>query len=168
MRGRTHAVCGVITMAAITAATANSLNIGAYHLMPAVGLVLAGPGSYGPDIDHHATSLGHKHPFISRHLTHRGITHTLLVPAILVGIIYLCFTYNVTIIPDLLFGYLVGWIVHIIADMFNTTGVPILWPLTNKKISLGPFVTGTWHENLFIILWISANSAFVLWRLGFI
>ena len=167
MRGHTHAICGMITMAAITIATKNNIQVGPYTLLPAIGLVSAGPGSYGPDIDHQATALGRKHKFLSKHLKHRGSTHTLVVPAALLGLMYLCYYFNLQFVPDLIFGYFVGWTVHIIADMFNTTGVPILWPIVKGKISLGPFVTGTWHEGLFIVLWAIANIAVVLWRLGF-
>lgn len=70
------------------------------------------------------------------------------------------------VLPSLLFGMGFGWLFHIIEDMFNKKGCPILWPLSNKSIHLplGPFLvkTRTWQEAIFLILWVGANVAVLL------
>ena len=71
---------------------------------------------------------------------HRGITHTLVGPA-------LCFVL-MNIAKDSQFGELsglfragmlgivVGWLLHIFADMFQRKGVPLFWPLSKARIHI--------------------------------
>lgn len=70
------------------------------------------------------------------------------------------------VLPSLLFGMGFGWLFHIVEDMFNKKGCPILWPLTNKKLHLplGPFLvkTRTWQEAVFLIIWEGVNAAILL------
>ena len=70
------------------------------------------------------------------------------------------------VLPSLLFGMGFGWLFHIIEDMFNKKGCPILWPLTNKKLylPLGPFLvkTRTWQEAIFLIIWEGVKAAILL------
>lgn len=70
------------------------------------------------------------------------------------------------VLPSLIFGMGFGWLFHIIEDMFNKKGCPILWPLTNKKLHLplGPFLvkTRTWQEAIFLIIWEGVNAAILL------
>ena len=157
MTGKTHAICGTVTMAAITVVCLT----GDYDFVPIVGLLAAPTGSYMPDIDIHRSKMGSKFKFISRFLTHRGITHTLLVPFLLYLLQVWVTGKGIPVLPSLLFGFNVGWIVHIIADMFNKKGVPILWPLTKKHYHVASFLTSSWHEYVFIALWIVLNIAVV-------
>lgn len=153
MTGKTHAACGAMSMLAITIATRNNIQIGPYTMLPVIGLISVVEGSYLPDIDLHRSKMGHRHKFISKMLTHRGITHTLLVPGILLMSMLWCIQANIPFLPDLIFGLNVGWTVHIIADLFNRKGVPILWPVTKKKLHVACFLTSSWHEVVFLILW---------------
>ena len=70
------------------------------------------------------------------------------------------------VLPSLLFGMGFGWLFHIVEDMFNKKGCPILWPLINKKLHLplGPFLvkTRTWQEAIFLIVWEGVNAAILL------
>ena len=83
MTGKTHVACGT------TALLVLNLNQSLYvpyvpnRVLYAVGLATVGLGSLLPDIDIPDSKLGHMVPLISKHLTHRGITHTLLFPLIL-------------------------------------------------------------------------------------
>jgi inner membrane protein len=112
-----------------------------------------------PDIDIQESKMGRKVGFISKMLTHRGITHTLLAPALLLLSIWWLKTVGMPLLAVAALGFFVGWTVHIIADMFNSKGVPILWPLTNAHISLASFKTRSWHEFLFMFLWIGGLIA---------
>ena len=62
---------------------------------------------------------------------------------------------------SLVFGLLIGWLCHIIADCFNKKGVPLLWPLSPSKIHVACFKTGTWHEYVFIVLWLGGLGAWL-------
>lgn len=225
MTGKTHVACGTVTMLAMCAGAPEGLTLGSYTYTLWLGLATVAAGSLLPDIDIQQSSLGSKHKLISKHLTHRGITHTLLVPILLcfimafttsftlpkgvpvstvvcAGIALLVVALALTcggarnvksavkrlskiqgfakallvvavllilapvvlsrqilVLPDLLLGLLVGWVVHIIADAFNKKGVPILWPLTSKKFHIATVLTGSWQEAVFLVFWIGVNVA---------
>jgi inner membrane protein len=80
--------------------------------------VLAGTiiGSNLPDIDHPL-------PFVK----HRGITHCLLI-CLLIAIAF------VVIKEYVLLGIFMSYLTHIIADMFNGKGCPLLYPFYKKRI----------------------------------
>lgn len=64
---------------------------------------------------------------------HRGIMHTLVVPAML---------YCATFVSDFplwrytMIGLLVGYVSHLFADMLTVEGCPVLFPITRKNIRL--------------------------------
>lgn len=152
MTGKTHVACGVTLMIAVTVQYTSGLDVSGIHIDPAVGLSTVAIGSYLADIDIQRSKMGQKYKLISRMLTHRGITHTLLFPALLyVAIITLA---TMPVIPSLLFGLLVGWVSHLMADICNKKGIPILWPITSKKLHIATFKTGTWQEGVFLLIWI--------------
>lgn len=157
MTGRTHAICGTATMLAITAAKLHGIDIGGHTYLPAVGLLTVGYGSYLPDIDLHRSKMGSQHKFISKHLKHRGITHTMLIPVLLLLAMLLTASANIPVLPDLILGLNVGWVVHIIADMFNQKGVPIFWPFYQHRVHVASILTSTGQEYIFIAFWIGVN-----------
>ena len=119
MTGKTHAICGTIAMIGVTIATKNSLQIDGGNYIPAVGLLTVVTGSYLPDIDLPQSKMGHRFRVISTHLKHRGITHTLLFPALLALLMLWVQKTGIIVLPDLIFGLNVGWSAHIVADLFN-------------------------------------------------
>ena len=165
MTGKTHAICGAIAMVGTTIATHNSLQIGGANYIPALGLLTVVTGSYLPDIDLPQSKMGHRFRFISTHLKHRGITHTLLFPALLALLMLWVQRASVMIVPDLLLGLNVGWSAHIVADLFNRKGVPLFWPLTNKHVHIACFLTSSWQEVVFIILWLGGTATWVYFLL---
>ncbi|BBA85227.1 membrane protein [endosymbiont of Sipalinus gigas] len=97
-----------------------------------------------PDIDHPNSFIGSKIKFISKLINkkigHRKFTHSLLILIILnyyfKKIVNLYFTSN-----SLYYGMIIGYITHIILDLFTPMGVEILWPLNFKfKISIYYFI----------------------------
>lgn len=146
-------------MIAIAACNAKGLDIGPYTVMPWVSVLAAPTGSYMPDIDLHRSKMGNKHKIISKLLTHRGFTHTLVIPILLVLLQYFLMDHHILLLPDLVFGFNVGWVVHIIADMFNRKGVPILWPFTKRHFHVANILTSTGQEYVFIVFWIVINIA---------
>jgi len=132
-------------------------------------LVTCVPGALAPDIDLSQSSMGRKHAFLSKHLKHRGITHTLLVPVILAFLTYFLLSMGSSTLTTVIFtslaslvaGYNLGWLSHIAADLFNKKGVPILWPLPVGNIHLACVKTKgfqksfrDWEEPLFTIIYI--------------
>lgn len=81
---------------------------------------------------------------------HRGIMHTLVVPIA----IYLCtFVLDVRLLDPLFEGLALGYLSHLVADCCTIMGCPILWPFTEKCISLTTIKTGTiWEYIMGVIL----------------
>ncbi len=154
MTGKTHAICGTCACACVALANAKGIQFGNYTLIPWLSIVAAPMGSYMPDIDLHRSKMGYKHKIISKLLTHRGFTHTLTIPVLLAVAQYFFMSLPLVLIPELLFGFNIGWVAHIIADMFNKKGVPVLWPLTNKHFHVASVLTSSWQETVFIPFWV--------------
>lgn len=165
MTGKTHALCGTVTMLAITAVNLSGFQLDGHTYLPAIGLLSVAAGSYMPDIDIHRSRLGQQHKFISKHLTHRGITHTLLFPLVLTVVMLMTAAAKIPVLPDLIFGYTVGWVAHIAADLCNRKGVPLFWPFYKKRVHIATFLTGSWQEGAFIFLWIGVHIACVFFLL---
>lgn len=108
MTGKTHLTAGLVTALAFG--------------MNAPQIALVAVGSILPDIDHSGSTLGKMIKPISRHLRHRGVTHSLLF---LIAISFLS-------------PYLgIGVLTHILLDIFNPKGVELLYPWKkNIKIPL--------------------------------
>lgn len=83
---------------------------------------------------------------------HRGIFHAPIFWTIIMGLLFwwLPGLTEIAIVSRSIFGILIGISIgigmHLIADMFNPTGIPILMPIVNKKVSLGKIVTGSKKE----------------------
>ena len=70
---------------------------------------------------------------------HRGIMHTLIIPiCAAVATIYIRDRYFLILV----YGFIAGYVSHILADCMTTKGCPILFPLLKKNISLFTFKTG--------------------------
>ena len=154
MTGKTHAACGAATMLSLTVLHRTGLTIGAETYTPALGLLTVVLGSYAPDVDLKNSTLGQKLRLVSHLFHHRGLTHTLLFPFLLTLLMLGCKAQGMAVVPELLLGFNVGWVAHIVADAFNHKGVPILWPLVPKKLHLASVRIGTWQESAFLWLWV--------------
>lgn len=167
MTGKTHAICGTITAGTIAVCNLKGINFGDYVVLPMISVFAAPTGSYMPDIDLHRSKMGSKHKILSKLLTHRGFTHTLAIPALLAFLQYWLMSIPIAVLPDLVFGFNVGWVIHIIADMFNKKGVPVLWPLTKQHFHVANVLTSSNQEVAFIFFWALVHVGiiwFVLFR----
>ncbi|MCL2773968.1 MAG: metal-dependent hydrolase [Oscillospiraceae bacterium] len=74
---------------------------------------------------------------------HRGLMHTLIMPAILfVAAFYITEpTFKIVVT-----GLAIGYATHIFADLLTVKGCPILYPLSKKNISIMKIKTGTFSE----------------------
>ena len=107
---------------------------------------------------------------LSEIFAHRGIFHAPIFWVAVIGLIFwkLRLLTNVTIMNSAILGILTGVSIgigmHLFADMFNPTGIPILMPIVNKKISLGKIVTGSkseWGVIAFCSFIVACNIAFI-------
>ena len=99
MTGKTHIAAGLAVSIAL------GLN--------APQIALAALGSILPDIDHSGSTLGKLIKPISRHIRHRGVTHSLLF---LIASMFIS--------PYLALGVMT----HIVLDLLNPKGVELLYP----------------------------------------
>lgn len=148
MQGKVHVAIGSGCLAVLCLKYPTGFTIAnGVHIIPVIGMLTAAIGSKLPDIDMQTTSMGRKHKTTSKVINkvgggHRGITHTLLFPALLALLTLYCVKYLngyywlQAITSSLLFGLTFGYIMHIVADLFNGKGCPILWPISKNKISV--------------------------------
>lgn len=147
MQGKVHVAIGTATVFCLCVKYPSGLDIAGMHVLPFISLFTAAAGSYAPDIDMGTTHAGRKHKLTSTVVSkvgggHRGITHTLLVPVILFALLFSVskylepFPYVTMLLASPLFGFEVGWVMHIFADLFNGKGCPLLWPISRSKISI--------------------------------
>lgn len=146
---RTHAICGTTTMVTIAGLQPPYLQNMSIVILAIFSLV----GSYCPDVDMLHSKLGKKFWLLAALLKHRGITHTLVVPALLGVLVYFKFQ-GAGLWSEVLIGIMVGWTAHIVADLFNRKGVPLFWPIFPKRIHVAAVKTGTSQEIIFVIFWI--------------
>lgn len=64
---------------------------------------------------------------------HRGLMHTLLVP---IAIFMVGYSTAAPLIRYTSFGIFVGYLSHLVADMFTVAGCPILFPLVRSNIRI--------------------------------
>ena len=87
----------------------------------------------------------HVRDFLGFATMHRGIMHTLLLP---VCMFFAARHISSTYILILLWGGMAGYVSHIFADCITKRGCPILFPLTQKSISLTKMNTGSRAEKI--------------------
>lgn len=135
-------------------------------------------GSVFPDIDEPESFIGRRLPIFSNVLSifisHRGITHFLIIP---LGILLLAYYEDDLNIKFALLGFAIGILAHDIGDMLTKGGIiGFLFPFfMSKKIALLPeplrFITGSITEyivifsilcGIFYSLFISKTSFFLL------
>ena len=99
-----------------------------------------------PDIDHPLSVPGRRHmalsEFINSHSGHRGITHypiTLLLIGLLMGFIWHYVPMSDWLSVGLLWifiGFLVGYLSHIVLDIFNSAGIALFYPIWKRRVKI--------------------------------
>lgn len=200
MTGKTHILGGLEfgCLGAIAASVAvpelTTIQVGSFIMGSTVGALI-------PDIDHPNSVISRQVPVISGlyrviaaldkgickflrreyRMGHRGITHSLVPIGLLLGLL-LYFGRGAQIF-ELLLGLLVGCISHVVFDMLNPSGVPILLPFSDKRFRLVPkrlaiptknivrkkgMANQAWKENAFAVvtLLLDAGLLFVILKGG--
>lgn len=123
-------------------------------------------GSLLPDIDHKGSYLGRRlkplSSIISKLTNHRGATHTPVYSLAFTLAIYLLSVIFGLNIPVIYFVSLFAGIMsHILLDSLTKGGVPMLAPISQKKISFTDFKTGSYFEVL-VLIGLSFTNAYIL------
>lgn len=170
MTGKTHSVTGIFAGLALSSYMGCS---GTMTLALAVGSVL---GSLLPDIDNVHSKIGSAMPVaefmvhscqgairalscvfpremkenIRSMVGHRGILHSAVIPAAM--LLSLVFTGSAAGIEYFfLCGMIIGDISHMFLDLFSG-GIPLLMPVSVRRIRLGSFQTGGIVDRLWRIV----------------
>jgi inner membrane protein len=125
-------------------------------------------GALAPDLDIILQLYGDM-PYLTHH---RGLSHSipgvLFISAVIAGVLWLLFP---AVHPGLVFVWsMLGAVSHIVLDILNSYGVKILWPFSQKKITLNllvlvdPVIIAVFAVVMFLpgIAWAKAGTAFWL------
>lgn len=115
MTGRVHVISTTYAFSAATIIMDQPIWGDSKALAWTMAIVPVAIGAYLPDIDIQQSRLGNMYPFISRRLTHRGFTHTLVIPTILLVLAYAArFQINLmNIIMAIFVGFLGGQLFNV-------------------------------------------------------
>lgn len=135
---KSHKIVGLATAAAVAVTYNHPVTFG--------GFVMVLIGSGLPDIDNQSSKLGRMVPIISKHLKHRGITHSIYV-------IILCILGMIGTSNLLLNALSLGVLTHILTDLFSYDGLDLF--LTGDTIRMPiTYTTGGKSENrLRLLAW---------------
>lgn len=144
--------------------TAEILNLDTVNLV-----VMSGAGIVGallPDIDHPTSTFGKKlwpiSWFISLIFGHRGVTHSLLIVAIMIFL--LLFKWGALNYIEI--GLLVGYLSHLFGDYMTPLGIPLFWPILTRYRSPFCFKTGGFSETMFVQL-LLLITGFIFYRMHY-
>jgi membrane-bound metal-dependent hydrolase YbcI (DUF457 family) len=115
-------------------------------------------GSLFPDIDKANSMLGSRIPFVAKMFTHRKQTHSLPVTILLFGLASYFFFNHMNYVLVFFFGALT----HIFLDMFNLSGVYLLWPFSKRRFTFRGKIRSRLYGWLMRIKWVRIHNKF--WR----
>lgn len=141
MQGKNHIAIGLVAATIISKNTNIELN---QQLLLYPSIVVA---SVLPDIDHDKSVLGRMIPIIPKIIKHRTITHSLIAVTVLYLLLMITNASQI-----LITGFLVGYSLHLIADIPTGEGVPLLYPFVKKRLSVPVIPYRFLEEILFAIL----------------
>jgi len=83
---------------------------------------------------------------------HRKFTHSILGFLSFCSIcLYVLYSYS-GIIRNLVFGLIIGYGVHILADSFSNHGIELFWPMLEKNYGFRLIRTGKMSEQIFLVI----------------
>jgi len=157
MTYKTHILGGVLAGLAV----AQSIQINStMDVATVVGISTV--ASLLPDIDIPNSKVGNKMGVISKGINsvfgHRGLFHSPLLYLVIGFLLMNKVPYMI------LLGALVGVGSHLFLDMFNSTGIPVLYPLSKSKISVAKIKTRSFGEGVFAVLLV-VGIAFMVYKM---
>ncbi|HLH70049.1 MAG TPA: metal-dependent hydrolase [Candidatus Dormibacteraeota bacterium] len=147
MLGYSHVVIGAVAGVAVARALHGDLLAGA---------LVGGVAGLAPDVDTPGSIVGRRLPRWWHRMTpgHRGLTHSLAWCLALGMVAYGVEAWALGEAPGRpLFAAVVvaGSLSHLLADGLTEEGVPLLWPLSRRRVVLAgvlAFRTGSWLEHV--------------------
>ncbi|KXG74863.1 Inner membrane protein YdjM [Fervidicola ferrireducens] len=133
MKQRTHIVVG------IAAGLAYAETCGADVVSAVIGGAVSGIAAIMPDFD----TVGMTGKLLKPLIGHRGASHS-LVAVMLISLICRA------VLPGLAVYAALGYATHVLLDMFNITGVGLLWPFYRGRVKVPLVRMGGILENLVI------------------
>lgn len=108
MTGKTHMICSTAAVAAYAFANPAGIQVHGVDINPWVSIISTAVGAFLPDMDIEQSRLGQKFKLLSKNMKHRGFTHTLVIPAVLL-LATLCIQSKLaSILTSITVGILVG------------------------------------------------------------
>ncbi|MBM7555959.1 metal-dependent hydrolase [Halanaerobacter jeridensis] len=113
-------------------------------------------GALMPDLDHAQSKMGQLLWFISKPLKffgikHRGLTHS-LVGIVLFNLLSKQLVTHNWIEITTWWGLNIGYISHIVADMMNVQGLPLLFPNDKRFKFHSNITTNSWQEQFLVFI----------------
>lgn len=113
-------------------------------------------GAKLPDIDNRHSSITSHNKVISFLLRifteHRGITHTPFILVMFSFILSPLILLNNIYINSAIIGFFIGYISHLMYDLLNPKGIPLLFPATKKHFHIFLIKTDSLGEVIFRLL----------------
>lgn len=155
MLARSHVVVAFGCVVAYKAALGDDLTINPLDYIVAVFASLL------PDIDDNRSYIGSRFAFIAFPFRmifgHRGITHSLLMLAILSGLVFFYGNEFNWIIP-----FAIGYGSHLLADFVTNSGIPLFYPYSQRYKFFVTFETGSIKEYVVVFVLSLGITIFVL------
>lgn len=155
MTYKTHLLGGVAAVVALFPIVVQGAGVNT-GLLSAAGVVCVSAGMVGgllPDIDHKNSFIGKKFritsSIVSNTCGHRGITHAPLITTILLAAALFFLKTPSIYWYAAIYGCFGGIYSHILLDSFTKGGVPLFYPFSKKKFSIGLLITGGKAEKIF-------------------
>lgn len=152
MTGKTHLMAGVeaslIYLTAVAQRDFGAPELTVIQQVISVPLCLA--GSLAPDIDLKTSTVGKETKVLSFLINsifgHRTFSHSPL----LLAMIYLLVNAHIPNFMWMAIPFIVGAASHLVLDMLNRSGIPLLWPIQTRFWALG-IKTESAGERMFFI-----------------
>lgn len=151
MRGTSHRIAGACSAAVVASFMfQGELNNPAAYL--AIGGAVIG-GAFGgllPDIDHPESTIGRRLKPISYVVNtvfgHRGFTHTIFSLILLSYLLFIISGWIPVSIKGfalaMFTGIIIGYSSHLLLDMLTVSGIPLLYPFSNRMFRVARLRTG--------------------------
>lgn len=176
-----HVTAGTATMLYLAVKCPGGFSVAGVNVLPAIAVVTAMVGSYIPDFDtkpmHYIQGKKGLAKKVAKVKTkavncitggHRGLTHTLVFPAICVAIMWYISTFFgnmphfASLCMSAVFGFTAGWVIHIFADLFNGKGCPILWPFVKSHFHIMDFPSEGVGQWIWCVLYLIVSFMLIL------
>ena len=172
MTGKHHLMVGTVLAGCITASFV--INGENNPLICSCTPVAAIIGSMFPDIDIKNSKISQQAKITSSVINglfgHRGFVHSPMLAVIIYFVAWaLLNKFGVTEYAPIYIGFVAGFVIHLLCDMFTRGGIPLFSPFTNRKFRFTNLETGSKLEILTTLLICAAcvGSAYFLIRCGF-